>query len=322
MMRKTLLTLMLLSTVAAVAQKRVKGFTAPVYYYGYTMDLTGKLTYYEDGRLAGFSLGLGFMGQHEDVTGVGIEYPEGKIVHSLYVSQQEDPLEKSEATLTDGLAYGVSYTVGTDTYNFDLEYDDKGHLVSVYGKDEIASDAQEDLVWENGNVKKITVSKDGRQERLLTFDYTDYPSTPFVNGLISMLVESSLTDNNHFGFTPVKNFGLECANLPAQIASTDGSANSDDLSLFTFDYEHDANGYLTTVVMDGFDLELDDDFVINTLEMTLQWEDDPTAIAAPKTEKQTGERVYNMNGQRVDGRQRGLNIVQGIDGSIRKVLVK
>lgn len=322
MMRKTLLTLMLLSTVAAVAQKRVKGFTAPVYYYGYTMDLTGKLTYYEDGRLAGFSLGLGFMGQHEDVTGVGIEYPEGKIVHSLYVSQQEDSLEKSEATLTDSLAYGVSYTVGADTYNFDLEYDDKGHLVSVYGKDEMASDAQEDLVWENGNVKKITVSKDGRQERLLTFDYTDYPSTPFVNGLISMLVESSLTDNNHFGFTPVKNFGLECANLPAQIVSTDGSANSDDLSLFTFDYEHDANGYLTTVVMDGFDLELDDDFVINTLEMTLQWEDDPTAIAAPKTEKQTGERVYNMNAQRVDGRQRGLNIVQGIDGSIRKVLVK
>ncbi len=313
---------MLLSTVAAMAQKRVKGFTAPVYYYGYTMDLTGKLTYDDDGRFTGISLGLGFMGQHEDVTGVEIEYPEGKIVHTLYVSQQGEPLEKSEATLVDGLVYGVSYTEGTDTYNFDLEYDDKGRLVSVCGMDEIASDTQGDLVWENGNVKKMTVSKGGRQERLLTFDYTDHPSTPFVNGLISMLVESSLTDNSIFGFTPVKNFGLQCANLPAQIVCTDGSANSDDLSLYTFEYEHDANGYVTTVVMDGFDLELDEDFVINTLEMALQWEDDPTAIAAPKTEKQTGERFYNMNGQRVEGRQRGLNIVQGTDGSIRKVLVK
>lgn len=47
-----------------------------------------------------------------------------------------------------------------------------------------------------------------------------------------------------------------------------------------------------------------------------------TNIASVKANNQTATLIYNINGTRQNGLQKGLNIVKGTDGSIRKVFVK
>jgi len=47
-----------------------------------------------------------------------------------------------------------------------------------------------------------------------------------------------------------------------------------------------------------------------------------TDIAGVKINDQTIKMIYNINGTRQNSLQKGLNIVKGTDGSIRKVFVK
>lgn len=323
-MRKMLLTMMLFSTLAAGAQKRLVGFEAPVTYKGEQVNFAGRVSWLEDGRPDQFRAGMSLDGQFFPVTVTQFTYADDKILHTTYEWEQSENYEYAEptvaltASLENGKANNVSYVSGYDEYAFDMTYNEEGQLVGVHGYDEWELETDGKLTWENGNLTSMSVRKGPEYEKYQTMEitYEDAPSTLPVNALLSYFVEGQLTKNRIFGLTPFKPFGLEFANLPSTLSRPD-------VPTVEFTYTYDEDGDVNSIVMDGLLFQLDQWTYVGHLEVELLYEDVPvTGVSTPKMVKSTEEQVYNMGGQRVNARQRGLNIVRGTDGRVSKVLVR
>lgn len=333
-MRKFLLLLLVICSINAVAQKRIKSFSAPINYSDFPVNLTGTIDYNDEGNPSVFSLGMSinYMGYEQNIPifTTTYSYGEDSLSQSTDLSSMGEGTLITSSSLSNGKAKTITYNIDDKSYSYDFDYEND-HLVSIAGDDEDGIDVNADLVWDNGNLINYYSIVNGDSSTKITFDYSDVPSDPVLNSILALFIENQLTANAYAGLTPVKYFGLTCKNLPSRLSGVIYSKDEDtgeqtiDKDTIDFVYTVGNDGFVNKVTAKGIDLDLDEETTVHDMDINITWEDVPaTGVSSIKSSsKAVGkDEYYSIEGRVLPSPRKGLNIIHHADGTVQKVILK
>lgn len=333
-MRKLLLLLLVVCSINAMAQKRVKSFSAPLNLEGVPVNFTGSLEYNDEGNPSSFAIGItiNYMGTEQNipVLSTSYGYDNNSLTQNVDMSSMDISNMSTTAALENGLAKSLSYSVDGKNYSYEFDYDN-GKLVSIAGDDEDGTDVNADLAWDNGNLTKYSSIVKGDSSTTINFEYSDVKSDPALNCILSFFIENQLTENSFAGLTPVKFFGLTCNNLPSKLYGAfydkdeDTGEQTVENDTINLSYTIGDDGYVSKVTIDGADIDLDDETSIQNVDLNITWEDIPTSgLSSVKTVNNAvaGDEYYSLDGVKLPTLKQGINIVRHSDGTVQKLVVK
>ena len=325
-MKRTITLLLLVITLTATAQPigvkaKLKSFRMATSHDHLTYTLE-----YDDNNL----ISLVKMVDDSESREMQVTHSSNEIVFSF--SQSGISLN-SICTLTDGritheeikvtdISSGTSMTL----YDYIYNYDGNGYLNKITLT---ALNPEESCVatlnWQDNAMTSARIVGSQRQYEM-TFEYDmshqDYTLVQSFDGFFSLVFDNMmdavsfapfLYAEGCFGNIGSSGWGsggwgwqqLTCVTCTC----TEGSYQDTDVDNYTYTYYDDMGNGLVK------------DVTIGSQRHEYTWDDDPLGISVvPMTDGKTIEEIYSVDGSRIGGLRRGLNIVKMLDGTIQKVL--